>query len=116
MLLYQYKLIKRMENRVCTNKKISLEFKNLSKFFKVIGEENRLKILCLLKDGERCVCEIYENLDLSQNLVSSHLRILKDLRLIKFRQDKQKNYYSINKKIFKKYNFLLTKFFQSYEQ
>jgi len=104
-----------MKNKDCTNKKISLKFSDLSKLFKVIGEENRLRILCLLKDGERCVCDIYENLELSQNLVSSHLRVLKDLKLINLRQEKQKNYYFINKKIFKKYNVLLTKFFQSYE-
>ncbi len=105
-----------MKNKDCINKKISLEFSDLSKLFKVIGEDNRLRILCLLKDGERCVCDIYENLELSQNLVSSHLRVLKDLKLIDLRQEKQKKYYFINKKIFKKYNILITKFFQSYEQ
>jgi len=105
-----------MKNKDCTNKKILLKFNDLSKFLKVIGEENRLKIICLLKKGELCVCDIYENLSLSQNLVSSHLRILKDLKLIDFRQEKQKKYYSINKTIFKKYNVLVTKFFQSYEQ
>lgn len=105
-----------MKNKDCINRKISLEFSDLSKLFKVIGEDNRLRILCLLKNGECCVCDIYENLELSQNLVSSHLRVLKDLKLIDLRQEKQKNYYFINKKIFKKYNILLTKFFQSYEQ
>ena len=104
-----------MNYKDCKNKKISLEFSVLSKFFKVIGEENRLKILCLLKDGERCVCDIYENLELSQNLVSSHLRVLKDLKLITARKEKQKNYYFINKIIFKKYNALLTDFLKSYE-
>jgi ArsR family transcriptional regulator len=105
-----------MKDNNCINKNISLEFGELSKFFKVIGEANRLRILCLLKNGERCVCDIYENLELSQNLVSSHLKVLKDLDLIGLRQEKQKNYYFINKKIFKKYNLSLNKFFKSYEQ
>lgn len=104
-----------MTSKTCKSKRTSLEFSDLSRFFKVAGEENRLKILCLLKDGELCVCEIFENLELSQNLVSSHLKVLKNLELIILRQEKQKNYYSINKKIFKKYNLLLTKFFNSYE-
>jgi ArsR family transcriptional regulator len=104
-----------MVNKICANKKSSLEFGELSTFFKVIGEENRLRILCLLKGGERCVCDIFENLELSQNLVSSHLKVLKDLELIALRQERQKNYYSINKKVFKKYNLSLTKFFKSYE-
>ncbi|MEI6528919.1 MAG: metalloregulator ArsR/SmtB family transcription factor [Candidatus Falkowbacteria bacterium] len=104
-----------MINKTCINKKSSLEFGELSKLLKVVGEENRLRILCLLKGGERCVCEIFENLELSQNLVSSHLKVLKNLDLIALRQEKQKNYYSINKKVFKKYNLSLTKFFKSYE-
>lgn len=104
-----------MLNKECLNKKTSQEFYDLSKFLRVISEENRLKILCLLKNGESCVCEIFENLKLSQNLVSSHLKILKEIGLINLRKDKQKNYYSINNKVFKKYNSSLTKFFKSYE-
>jgi len=104
-----------MKANCCSNKKISSEFNDLSKFLKVIGEDNRLKILCLLKNGERCVCEIYENLDLPQNLVSSHLRILKDFKLIDVRQEWKRNYYSINKKTFRKYNLLLTNFLKNYE-
>ncbi|PIT96124.1 transcriptional regulator [Candidatus Falkowbacteria bacterium CG10_big_fil_rev_8_21_14_0_10_37_14] len=115
MLVYQYILIYYMINKVCVNRKVSLEFGDLSKFFKVVGEENRLRILCLLKTGECCVCEIFENLDLSQNLISSHLRVLRESKLIKFREEKQKHYYSINKKVFKKYNRLLAKFLKSYE-
>lgn len=116
MLIYQYLLIKDMKNINCSSKKAVLDFSDLSKFFRVIGEENRLKILCLLKDGERCVCDIYNKLELAQNLVSSHLRVLKDLKLINLRQEKQKNYYYINITVFKKYNALFTKFLQSYEQ
>lgn len=104
-----------MINKSCKTKKTSQEFNELSKLFKVVSEENRLRILCLLRAGELCVCDIYENLELSQNLVSSHLKVLRELNLISLRQEKQKNYYFINKKIFKKYNELLIKFFKSYE-
>lgn len=47
-------------------------------FLKTVSEENRLKILCFLKSGEKCVCEIEEFLHLPQNLVSHHLKKLKD--------------------------------------
>ena len=104
-----------MINKTCINNKSAFEFQELSRLLKVLAEENRLRILCLLKNEELCVCEIFENLELSQNLVSSHLKVLKGLELITLRQDKQKNYYSINKKVFKKYNLSLTKFFKSYE-
>lgn len=104
-----------MKAKCCINKKISDDFANLAKLLKVISEDNRLRILCLLKDGERCVCEIYDNLDLSQNLVSSHLRILKDFELIDVRREWRRNYYSINKKTFKKFNLLLSNFLKNYE-
>ncbi len=104
-----------MKPKCCTNKKLTEEFANLAKFLRIIGDDNRLRILCLLKDGERCVCEIYPNLDLSQNLVSSHLKIMLDLGLLKIRQEWKKNYYSINSAIFKKYNLSLTNFLKNYE-
>ena len=63
----------------CTSKELSDELANLAKFLRLIGEENRLKIICLLKDGERCVCEIVESLNLSQNLISAHLKALKEI-------------------------------------
>jgi len=104
-----------MKAKCCVNKKISDDFASLAKLLKVISEDNRLRILCLLKDRERCVCEIYENLDLPQNLVSSHLRILKDFGLINVRPEWKRNYYSLNKKSFKKFNSLLTNFLKNYE-
>ncbi len=104
-----------MKAKCCTNKKLTMEYANLAKFLRIIGDDNRLRILCLLKDGERCVCEIYPNLDLSQNLVSSHLKIMLDLGLLKIRQEWKRNYYSINPIIFKKYNSLFTNFLKNYE-
>ena len=104
-----------MKAKCCTNKKLTEEFTNLAKFLRIIGDDNRLRILCLLKNGERCVCEIYPNLDLSQNLVSSHLKIMLDFDLLKIRQEWKKNYYSINPVIFKKYNLSLTNFLKNYE-
>lgn len=104
-----------MKAKCCTNKKLTTEYASLAKFLRVIGDDNRLRILCLLRDEERCVCEIYPNLDLSQNLVSSHLKIMLNLDLLKIRQEWKKNYYSINPVIFKKYNSLLTDFLKNYE-
>ena len=89
---------------------------DLAKFMRIVGDDNRLRILCLLKDGEKCVCEIYSNLNMSQNLTSSHLKVLLDFELISIRQEWKRNYYSINKKVFKKYNLLLKNFLKNYEK
>jgi len=49
----------------------------LAEYLKIIADANRLHILCLLKDGERCVCDILKSLSLPQNLVSHHLKVLR---------------------------------------
>ncbi|PIR90151.1 ArsR family transcriptional regulator, partial [bacterium (Candidatus Gribaldobacteria) CG10_big_fil_rev_8_21_14_0_10_37_21] len=81
---------------------------------KIIAEENRLKILCILRDGEKCVCDIWQYLELPQNLASHHLKILKDFDLISSKKDGLKIFYSLNKNIISKYSKLLNKFLNSY--
>lgn len=49
---------------------------------KGFADETRLKILCLLREGEVCVHQIVEELDISQSGVSHQLRILRDARLV----------------------------------
>lgn len=104
-----------MQAKCCTNKKLTVEYSDLAKFLKIISDDNCLRILCLLKEGEECVCEIYSNLNMAQNLVSSHLKIMLDFGLINVRQEWKRNYYLINKKIFKKYNNLLASYLKNYE-
>ena len=58
-------------------------YQAVSQYLKIINEPNRLKILILLKQGPLCVCEIYQNLILPQNLTSHHLKLLKDFGLLK---------------------------------
>lgn len=79
------------------NSKDNCELGFLSDFLRVISEENRLKIICYLqKNGERCVCEIQEFLALPQNLISHHLKVMRDFNLLKYRKEGLKVYYSIN--------------------
>lgn len=103
-----------MKPLCCSNKELTKEFADLAKFLRLIGEDNRLKIICMLKGGERCVCEIVEYLDLPQNLVSTHLKALKDFKLVESRKDWKKVYYRLNKVVFNKYNSLLTNFLKNY--
>lgn len=60
----------------------SNQVSDLSALLKIVSEESRLKLLCVLKQGERCVCEIMEHVDMSQSLVSHHLKDLKDIGLV----------------------------------
>ena len=99
--------------KCCSNKKISSDLKKTVDFLKIISEENRMRILCILKNGPKCVCEIWPNLDLSQNLTSHHLSVLKKFDLIKSNKQGLKVYYELNHKILNKYltnfNLVLTK-------
>ncbi len=49
---------------------------------KALAEENRVRILWLLKEHELCVCQIIEVLGLAPSTVSKHLAILYQARLI----------------------------------
>lgn len=84
----------------------------LSRFVKVINEPNRLKILCLLKQRKLCVCEIFETLNLPQNLVSHHLKELTNLEILSFKKRGTKVIYFRNEKVIGKYFKLLDKVIQ----
>ena len=86
------------------------DYQEVTEFLKIINEPNRLKILCFLRHGEQCVCDIWKNLDLPQNLTSHHLKTLKGFGLIESRQEGRKIIYWSNKEAVKKYASLLNNF------
>ncbi|TDT71383.1 ArsR family transcriptional regulator [Hypnocyclicus thermotrophus] len=74
---------------------------------KVLGDENRLRILNLLYNSDLlCVCDIEEVLKLSQSNTSRHLNKLKILNLINSEKKAQWVYYNINRKKLEKYTFI----------
>ncbi|MGC8555281.1 MAG: ArsR/SmtB family transcription factor [Candidatus Acidulodesulfobacterium sp.] len=78
-----------------TNKELTL-----NKFFKLLGDESKFKIISELKNGEKCVCVIYKALGLDQTLVSHHLSVLKKAGLIEGRKSGKWVYYSLNREAF----------------
>ena len=94
----------------CENKKAEGELQSVVVFLKAISEENRLKILCILRKQELCVCDIWQHLDLPQNLVSHHLKVLKDSGLVESRKDSTKVIYSLDAKNTDKFISLLSHF------
>ena len=63
--------------------------------FQALGEPRRLHILDLLRDGERPVGELVDELGVSQPAVSKHLRILKAAGLVEVRADAQRRLYRV---------------------
>ena len=104
-----------MKNAPCckNGSKLKASLEKMMEFIKVINEPNRLKILCFLREGEQCVCDIWKTLEIPQNLTSHHLKVLKDFGLIDARQDEEegrKIIYSSDKDAIKKYASLLNNF------
>lgn len=67
----------------CTpNSKETRKVDNLSSLLKIVGETSRLKLLCMLRQNEHCVCELIEHVNLSQSLISHHLQDLKENNLV----------------------------------
>lgn len=68
---------------------------------KCLSDLNRLKILELLALGEKCACDLLEELDIKQSTLSYHMKLLSECDLIFTREEGKWNYYSINCETFK---------------
>jgi ArsR family transcriptional regulator len=62
---------------------------------KALADENRLRILMLLRERELCVFEIMGVLGLSQSLVSSHLGVLRSAGLVEARREGKRMRYAL---------------------
>ena len=67
----------------------------IGELFKGFADPTRVHILYLLAEGELCVNDIAERVELSQSAISHQLRILKQMHLIKFRRDGKNLWYSL---------------------
>lgn len=69
----------------------------VAEFFKVLGDPTRIKIVsALFENGELCVNDIVDVVDVSRTAVSHQLRILKDKRIISFRKEGQMKFYHLD--------------------
>ena len=63
--------------------------------FQALADENRLRILDILKDGGRCVCDIQASLDIGQSLLSHHLGVLRQAGLVHSRKEGRWVHYNL---------------------
>jgi len=82
----------------CNKNQFTNKIEDTITFLKVLSDQNRLKIVCYLKEKERCVCEIVKFLDIPQNLVSHHLKTLRENKIVSNRKEGLNVYYSLNVK------------------
>ncbi|HAD05231.1 MAG: transcriptional regulator [Desulfuromonadales bacterium GWD2_61_12] len=62
---------------------------------KALGQPTRLKIVDFLRDGERCVCEIFPAIGEEQSNTSRHLNLLLAVGILSRRKEGLKIYYAI---------------------
>ena len=76
-----------------------LSIETLAHFLKVITEPNRLRILCILVKGAKCVGSLTDELEISQPLTSHHLGVLKEEGLILPSRQGSVITYSVNEEL-----------------
>lgn len=63
---------------------------------KALGDLNRLKIVELLSDGEKCACKLLEAFEITQPTLSHHVKVLVECGLVIARKDGKWSHYSLN--------------------
>jgi len=71
----------------------------LLELLKALADEKRVRIVSLLAGGERCVCDVQDELEVGQSLLSHHLKALKDVGLVRDRRDGRWVHYSLNRDV-----------------
>ena len=89
-----------VDNNTLSNIKDSLldaeKITRLSETFKALSDPTRLNIIYVLSKGSLCVCDIAHVLDMTQSAISHHLRVLRNLKLVKFRKEGKMVIYSLD--------------------
>ena len=76
---------------------------NIVKIGKALSNENRVKILQMLVDGEKCGCKLLEAFKITQPTLSHHMKILCDSGLVDARKDGKWSHYSVNRDVVREF-------------
>lgn len=89
---FDTKKIKMLRKKMRT----SSELYELSEVFSILSDTTRLKVVLALIETELCVCDIANYLGITKSAVSHHLRLMRNLRLVRFRRAGKMTYYSLD--------------------
>ena len=73
-----------------------MSYEDTARGFKALCDVNRLQILDMLRDGEKCACVLLEKLAIGQSTLSHHMKILLDSGIVSGRKDGKWMHYSID--------------------
>ncbi len=70
--------------------------KRTAMIFKAFCDENRIRIVKLLRTGEKCACKLLEEINVTQPTLSHHMKILCDSGIVVGRKEGKWMHYSIS--------------------
>ena len=80
-----------------------MTIKEVSQICKAMSDENRLSIIGMLTTGEKCGCELLEELQVTQPTLSHHMKVLGDCGLVSSYKEGKWQHYSINCERFREF-------------
>ena len=89
---------------------MAIDEKKIPIIFKALCDENRVKILKYLIDGEKCACRLLEDLKIGQSTLSHHMKILCDSGLVTGTKDGKWMHYELSADGFRTASSILTSF------
>lgn len=63
---------------------------------RALGDSNRLEIIQMLSDGEKCGCRLLEKFEITQPTLSHHMKVLVECGLVNDRREGKWHHYSLN--------------------
>ena len=73
-----------------------MDDKKIATVFKALCDENRVKIIRALQNGEKCACKLLQEINVSQPTLSHHMKILKDSGVVKIKKDGKWSFYTLS--------------------
>lgn len=75
-----------------------MDERRIAAVFKAFCDENRIRIIRLLRSGEKCACKLLDEINVTQPTLSHHMKILCDAGIVVGRKEGKWTYYSISEK------------------
>jgi ArsR family transcriptional regulator, virulence genes transcriptional regulator len=88
-------MTRRKQAAVQMGANMQLQAEQAAELLKALSNPQRLRVMCMLIDGERTVGEINAEIELSQSALSQHLAVLRDGGWVQTRRESQSVYYSV---------------------
>ncbi len=67
----------------------------IASWFRALSDETRVRVVEILASGEKCVCELQDELHAAQSRLSFHLKVLREAGLVNDRRQGRWVYYSL---------------------